>query len=503
MSPIALPIAELKPALTGLAKVINRHCALPVLNHIKIERTKDGWIGLTATDLDQYVTVRLEQPAECEPTTLLVPFDELFKLSKACPKSDSLLIRDIGDSKVCIQYAVGNEVAESRVDSLPSDEFPATPQIKSESVALPDSLRASIHQAMECASTDETRLILNGACIDVSNPQGQYVVGTDGRHLFSSNSFSLPLKDSLIIPNHRFLGWKEFNNDGEWQLKVGPKQKEDGDPPPFQISSRRWRFISRQIEGNYPNWRQVIPEASAYHMALEFDPATLDQVSQTIPRMPCDDQINFAIGLEWKAMTFRLLGRSPNVEAWTKVEIRDVRGTGVDATIFLNRHVLVKALQFGLTKLEIIDGMSPMRFSNEGQQMIVMPTRPSGPTETKGVEAPLPGHSEAKGDEQETLVRDQPAAPSAAPNERKPMPEQNGAPNGATRSTTPMASAEKSALESALAQIEIVRTDFRNAIAGINKLGDQLKAAAREQRATDKEVQSVRTTLEKLQSVKL
>ena len=31
MSPITLPLAELKPALTGLAKVINRHSALPVL----------------------------------------------------------------------------------------------------------------------------------------------------------------------------------------------------------------------------------------------------------------------------------------------------------------------------------------------------------------------------------------------------------------------------------------------------------------------------------------
>ena len=504
MSPIALPIAELKPALTGLAKVINRHCALPVLNHIKIERTKDGWIGLTATNLDQFVTVRLEQPAECEPATLLVPFDELFKLSKTCPKSDSLLIRDIRDSKVGIQYPVGNEVAESRVDSLTSDEFPATPQIKGESAAVPDSLRASIHQAMECVSIDETRLILNGACIDVSDPKAQYVVGTDGRHLFSSNSFSLPLKESLLIPNHKFLGWKEFNNDGEWQLKVGPKEKEDDDPPPFQISSRRWRFISRQIEGNYPNWRQVIPEASAYHTALEFDPATLDQISQTIPRMPCDDPVNFAIGLEWKAKTLRLLGRSPNVETWTKVEIRDVRGKGVDATIFLNRHVLVKALQFGLTKLEIIDGMSPMRFSNEGRQIVVMPTRPT--VAKAEVAAPAPQadpEPEREGEEPENPARDQPAAPAAAPTERKPMPEQNGTTNGAPRSTSPTAPAEKSALETALAQIEIVRTDFRNAIAGLNKLGDQLKSAAREQKASEKEVQSVRQTLRSLQSVRI
>ena len=62
---------------------------------------------------------------------------------------------------------------------------------------------------------------------------------------------------------------------------------------------------------------------------------------------------------------------------------------------------------------------------------------------------------------------------------------------------------EKPALETALAQIEIVRGDFRNAIAGLNKLGDALKQAQREQKAGDKEVQSVRQTLRSLQSVRI
>ena len=86
------------------------------------------------------------------------------------------------------------------------------------------------------------------------------------------------------------------------------------------------------------------------------------------------------------------------------------------------------------------------------------------------------------------------------------MPEHNGNTNGATRAadTTSTASAEeKSALETAIGQIEIVRANFRSAIAGLNKLGDQLKAAAREQKASEKEVQSVRQTLRSLQSVRI
>ena len=81
------------------------------------------------------------------------------------------------------------------------------------------------------------------------------------------------------------------------------------------------------------------------------------------------------------------------------------------------------------------------------------------------------------------------------------MPKTNGSAANGTHNTTD--TTEKPALETALAQIEILRGDFRNAVAGLNKLGEALKQAQREQKTADKEVQSVRTTLEKLQSVRI
>lgn len=69
--------------------------------------------------------------------------------------------------------------------------------------------------------------------------------------------------------------------------------------------------------------------------------------------------------------------------------------------------------------------------------------------------------------------------------------------------TPPVTSSEKPALETALAQIEVLRGDFRNALTGLTKLSDALKAAQREQKAGDKDLQSVRQTLRSLQSVRL
>ena len=75
--------------------------------------------------------------------------------------------------------------------------------------------------------------------------------------------------------------------------------------------------------------------------------------------------------------------------------------------------------------------------------------------------------------------------------------------NGAQCSTPPTEPVEKPALETALAQIEVIRGEFRNAVANLGKLGELLKAAQREQKASEKEVQGVRQTLRSLQSVRI
>ncbi len=488
MSQFALPIAELKPALAGLGKVIAKRCTLPVLGNIKIERTKDGWIALTGTDLDHHVTVRLEQPGAGEPAALLVPYDELLKTCKACGNGEEILVERTGATTAAIKYRIGQQFVEAKVESLPVEEFPEIPRIKGDAIALPDSLRASIHEALECASTDETRIILNGAYIDVSKPEANYVVGTDGRHLYSSNSFTLPLEKSLLIPGHRFLEWKQFSNDGEWQLKVGVPEHKDA-AAPFQISSRRWRFISRQIEGNYPNWRQVAPGAGSYATSIDLE-SGVEEILQTVGRMPCDDTVNYAIGLESSGGKLAILGRSPGADDWTRIEVAGVKAKGKDMRIFLNRNLLTKALQFGLTRVETIDQLSPLRFSNGGRQMIVMPTRPNpAPAPAPQPTPPAPA------------AQNEPTAPEQP--ESKTMPEKTNGNTTGAKSAETKTDEPKAALETALAQIEVVRGDFRNGIAGLNKLAEALKAAQRESKASDKEVQSVRQTLRSLQSVRI
>lgn len=513
MKPIPLPIAELKNALTGLGKVIPKRMTLPVLAAVKIERTSEGWVALTATDLDHFATVRLEQPTDGEAATVILPYDELLKTSKVCGKNDTVLVQSDGKhapTSGTITYAVGGQVVDHRCTSIDPVEFPSIPRFKGEAIPLPDALRSSLLEAFQCASEDVTRYVVTGAYVDVSREDGHYVVGTNGRILYSSNSFKLPIKESLNIPPHKFVGWKEFTNDGAWQLKIGlptKRKDQDDEPAPIQITSRRWRFISRQIEGNYPNWRQVVPGDSAFDTRVEIDPAAADKLVQTIERMPCHNTSHMTMGVQVIRKTVALLGKAPGADQWTRVEIETAAVTGPDVTILLDRRHVTMALKFGLTRIEFSDAMAPVRFSHDGRQLIVMPIRPDTvPAQTPAAPAETPNAQDASN----PVASDahQPAAENPAAQPEK----MNMATT--TTTTTPAASngngqhspetAEtKGPLELALDQIETIKGSYREAVRGLNGLAETLKQAQREQKTSTKEIQSVRQTLRSLQSVRI
>ena len=482
MKPIPLPIAELKPALAGLGKVINARSTLPVLQHVKIERTADGWIALTGTDLDRFVTMRLEHPGHGPPSTVLLPLDQLTQVVKNCGSGETIEVESNPAASV-IRFPLGNETGESKVPFVAPDEFPQTPRLKAEAIPLPADLRRSLLEAMECASIDSTRYVLNGAYIDAGNPKANYIVGTDGKHLYSANSFALPLKHSVILPSHKFLGWKEFNSDGEWQLKA--------DNQHVQLSTRRWRFISKQIEGTYPNWRQTVPHPADAKTIITLDPAKLDTLIKLIQRMPCHDDRYHSLGLEWKAGQFLLLGRDTASEPWLRVPVPDVKATGPEITIFVNRKLLTKALQFGLNILSLIDPLAPLRFHSQGRQMIVMPLRSEGaPTPPPANQQPAP-------------VRVPSAPPPAAVQPPATQLQANKPMITHPTSEEPPSSGPPSPLEEALDLTLQIRDKFTDGFNLLRDLSTKLKAVHRDHKTSSREFNSVRSTLRSLQALKL
>jgi len=386
---------------------------------------------------------------------------------------------------------VGQQSAQVKVECLQVEEFPPIPRIKGEPVPLNENIRTSLLEAFDCASTDDMRHILQGAYIDVSDKKCNQVVATDGSHLYSSNSFSLPLNESILIPTNKFLGWKEFNADGEWQLRVEPKKK---DQPGFvQISSRRWRFIHRQIEGPYPNYKAVIPKADQFNTSVEVEPAATKNLIQMINRIPCDDKVNQRIGIKIVGRKVSLLSTSDGKQL--EVGVPETTVKGKDVVFHLNRNYLIRAMSFELCHLQVVDELTAVKFSdNNGRQMIVMPVRaadPSAPAPAPPakVKAPAAGESNSEAETSST--------------ERNTMPKSTTPINGNGTNGHHKEEAQPVTIDTALEQIEIIKGSYREAIRGLNTLTDTLKQVQRDQKSSVKEIQSVRSTLEKLQSVRI
>jgi hypothetical protein len=176
-----------------------------------------------------------------------------------------------------------------------------------------------------------------------------------------------------------------------------------------------------------------------------------------------------------------------------------VKTTGPAVSVFLNREYVARALSFGLHRIELQDALSSLQFVGDGARMVIMPVRVESTPPTSAAPPPPTASDDAHG---ENLP---PTPPPTT--ERSIMPKTppaangNGNGNGNGHSST-NGSEEKPTVEAAIEKIETIKGSYREAIQGLNGLSDLLKQVQREQKTTHKEVQSVRTTLEKLQAVR-
>jgi DNA polymerase III sliding clamp (beta) subunit (PCNA family) len=497
---IKLPVAELKSAISGLTKVVSKRSTLPVLGMIRVTRDRQGCVELSGTDLDSFVTARIQAGPVGDPAQCLVPFAELQKLGKTCATDEVLEVEPISEDKLILRHRIGNQTVEQVIISAPVSDYPPTPEISAAPVDLDESTRGTLLQALACASDDSTRVILNGAYLDVSRPTGHYAVATDGRHLFASNSLHLDLPSSVLVPDHRFIIWSGFVKDGQWKLTAQEATKKTGGY--VKLESPRWTFVTKQIEGNYPNWRQIADDVQKVTGTVEISEAAAAEIQRIVPRLPGADTPNHVIGLFTAGNKLFLRGRNNDQDRWTEVEVPEVQITGDPSTVYLNREYLLKAVGFGLRLISVQEPLRPLLFSDGGsRKMIVMPVRvedqsASGP---KSGPAPEPVSAIPAAPE---VPAESPEAPNQQP-ERNTMQNANQSSNGNGHQPATETAPEKPTLEQALDQIEAIKGSIRGAVTNLNVLADTVRQVQRERRLAEREVRNVRDTLKTLQTVRL
>ncbi|HEX8311973.1 MAG TPA: DNA polymerase III subunit beta [Chthoniobacteraceae bacterium] len=250
---------KLLEGLQTVQNVVSTRTTLPILSNVLLQ-AEDGQLRLTTTDLDVGVsgttTAQVDKPGA---TTL--PARRLATIVRELPASD---IQIEVDSKNVASIRCGQSFF--KILGLPEEEFPPLPKFDGakEFTISQKELRNALKKTSYAISTDETRYVLNGILFSFKENK-LTMVATDGRRLALVDievEFPRSQEVDIIVPSKcvtelaRLVG-----DDGELKMSVGENQIA------FDVNGTL--LVSKLIEGNYPNYRQVIPGEARERITLE------------------------------------------------------------------------------------------------------------------------------------------------------------------------------------------------------------------------------------------
>ena len=250
---------QLLAGLQTVQNVVSTRTTLPILSNVLLQ-VADGKVRLTTTDLDVGVSGTIDAQVDKDGGTTL-PARRLANIVRELPAAEVQI--DV-DSKNVASIRCGQSFF--KIMGLPEEEFPPLPKFEgAKTFTLSQAaLRDALKKTSYAISTDETRYVLNGILFSFKENK-LTMVATDGRRLAlvdlevefpQSQEVDIILPTKCVTELSRLLG-----EEGDVKMSVGENQVA------FEIGGTL--LVSKLIEGNYPNYRQVIPGEAKERITLE------------------------------------------------------------------------------------------------------------------------------------------------------------------------------------------------------------------------------------------
>ncbi|MFO1476050.1 MAG: DNA polymerase III subunit beta [Verrucomicrobiota bacterium] len=354
--------------LQAVQNVVSTRTTLPILSNVLL-RTEDNKLEFTATDLDVTIACSVEAKVK-KPGASTVPVKKLFGIVRELSNSDIEL--EIDDKNTT---SIRSGASFYKINGLSADEFPPLPKFKEEKkVVLPQqTLKAMLKKTSFAISTDESRYVLNGIFISLKEHK-MTMVATDGRRLALVDE-ELDISDKsqgeFIIPSKVVNELNRLLTDkGEVEIRYSENQASFTlkDEKGFSIL-----IITKLIEGNYPNYRQVIPGEVKERIALIREEFLHALKRAEIMTSDKSNSVKLAFGKNNLSIT----ANSPDVgEARESLAINY---KGKEMAIAFNPKYLIdplNALANDEIFIELIDELSPGVLKINGPFLyVVMPMR--------------------------------------------------------------------------------------------------------------------------------
>ena len=250
---------KLLEGLQTVQNVVSNRTTLPILSNVLLQ-ANGSEVTLTTTDLDVGVRGSVEAAVD-KPGATTLPARRLFNIVRELPSSE---IQIEVDSKNVASIRSGPSFF--KILGLPEEEFPPLPKFEKAKIfnLRQKDLKDGLKKTAYAISTDETRYVLNGILFTFKDNK-LTLVATDGRRLALVDielEFPRSQEVDIIVPSKAVteLG-RLLGEDGDVKLTVGENQIA------FEVNGTL--LVSKLIEGNYPNYRQVIPAETKERITLE------------------------------------------------------------------------------------------------------------------------------------------------------------------------------------------------------------------------------------------
>lgn len=359
----------------GLQQVLNvvgSRATMPILSNVLIEAL-DGQISLTTTNLDLGIRCKIKADVT-ERGAITLPVRKLATIVKELPSLDVDVETDPGH-----QAKISSGSSRFRVMGIGADEFPALPVFAdSHSFLLrQEDLKQMLSSVSYAMSSDETRFIMNGVFFNFENNQ-LTLAATDGRRLAvvsrelevgEDNKGHLILPAKTVGEVERLLGQGETVriafNDRQVAFEIQTKA-EAGTADSIYL-------VSKVVEGNYPNYRQVIPKETDRHIKLNRE--AFANCVRRAALVTSDKSSSIKIHVSQDLMT--VTGQSS--EFGDSSVTLNVEYTGPEVSVAFNPGFLLDPLR-SLTRDEVIfefkDELSPgVVRTAESFLCVIMPLR--------------------------------------------------------------------------------------------------------------------------------
>jgi len=362
---------EILKGLQRIQGVVDKKNTMPILSNMLLVADGKG-VEIIATDLE--IGLRGRYAADVEkPGAVTVSAKKMFEIVRELPENDIQIRVEEGN---WVKIVSGH--SQFKLVGLPKEEYPSMPDVAEEGMITMDgeTLRDMIKKTLYAAGENDARYVLNGLYVHLSPAKSGLnirMVGTDGHRLSMIDRIveAKHKEESVIVPKKAMI-------------EIRRLLEEDTSQEGFQIGFSKNHalfkrdglvMVSKLIDGNYPNYQQVLPTQNTKKVAVSKDIFT-----HAVKRVSIlSKEKTNAVKLQLEKNTLLLSTNNPEVgEANEELSI-DYTGESISIG-FNSRYLMdvLMAMDRDTITLELNDSLSPCLVKEEGNdayKCVVMPMR--------------------------------------------------------------------------------------------------------------------------------